>query len=247
MNSKFVSVLSIVNFLLIISVILWLAMKGDHSFASLEQALEDLTEKNPHFLVSLLNKSANTFAKVEEKNIEDHAFERRNELLQAGFCVKKGNDESLVIFADMADINSLTYLKNVQKVLSKLSCSVYIIPITIFGEKSTQQGICITAAAAQDPQKAFSLALTFDPLEGAKNNSEKTIKALGLDFKKLTQECQNEKRKEDILAKTQLAETLGGSVLSIFLIKRNEAYILPPAEAEDLSKLIENPKLMLAD
>lgn len=246
MNPRFVSVLSIINFLLMIGVVLWLA-KGDQPFASLEQALEDLTEKNPHFFVSLLNKSANAFAKTEEKNIEGQAFERRQELLDAGFCIKKGDEESLVIFADMADANSLTYLKNVQKVLGKISCSIYIIPIAIFGEKSTQQGIFIMAAALQDPSKAFSLALTFDPLEGAKNNSEKTIKALGLDFKKLMLECQNEKKKEEILSKTQLAETLGGSVLSIFLIKKNDAYLLPPAEAEDLSKLIKNPKLALAE
>lgn len=243
MNLKSVSILSIVNFLLIIAIALWLFI-GRQKNCSLEQSLEEIVEKNPHFLVSLLNKSANEFVRIEEKNTENQAFERRQELIDAGFCVKSGTD-NLIIFADMADANSLMYLKNVEKVLNKLKCSVYIIPISIFGEKSTRQAQLIVAASSQNPRKALQLALAFNTMEDAQNNTQKEAKKLGLNFKKLLSESNAEKMREAISSKTQLAETLGVSAPSIFLIKKKEAYILPPAEADDLVKLIDNPELAL--
>lgn len=246
MHPKFVSILSVMNFLLIMGVISWLVIRGNHK-NSLEHELEELTNQNPQLFVSLLNKSANMFAKNEEQNIENKVLEEKEDILKAGICIKKGYQESLIIFADMADANSLSYLKNVKKVLNKLACSVYVIPIAIFGDKSIQQGIFIIAAAMQNPQKAIDFALTFDPAEGAKNNLEKEAKKQRLNFKKLISDSRVEKTRDEILAKTLLAETIGASAPFVLLIKKEQAYMLPPSEAADLLRLIDNPRSILTE
>ncbi len=247
MNSKFFSVLTILNFILAASIAWWVHTKDDYKVASLENELEELSEKKPHFLVSLLNKSANVIAKNEEKSMTQQAFQKRTELLKAGFCIKDHAGADLVIFADMTDANSLSYLKNVRKVLDKLNCSVYLIPISMFGEKSGMQAQLVWAAALQNSQKAFQLALTYIPVEDIANNPIKEAAALGLDIKKLANDRDSNQVQKEISDKTKLAESLGVGVPAIFLFNEKEMHILPPAEAEDLPKLIENPALDLAE
>lgn len=243
MKPKFFSVLTILNFIIATSIVWWVCTRDDYKIASLENELEALSEKNPHFLVSLLNKSASVIAKNDEKNTEQQAFQKREALLKAGFCIKSCAGAKLVIFADMTDANSLSYLKNVQQALDKLNCSVYIIPISIFGEKSSVQAQLIWAAALQNPQKALQLALTYNPIEGAENNLMKEATKLGFNVKNLASNCTGMHAQKEIMDKTKLAENLGVSAPAIFLVNDNKIHILPPAEAEDIPKLIIDPNV----
>lgn len=221
--------------------IAWLLCKEDgYDTSSLESALEEIAEKKPHFLVSLLNKSANAIVKNEEKSLEQQVFQMRSQILKAGFCIMNHSDNNLVVFADMADPNSLAYLNNVKKALAGLKCGVYIIPIALFGQKSTAQATLIWAAALQNPQKAFELALTYNPIEDT-NDQMKEAAKLELNTKKLISDSNLDTLRQEIIDKTKLAETLGVGAPAIFLFKEGHAYILPPAEANDIPKLIEHP------
>lgn len=247
MNPKLLSVLTFLNLIVAASISWWIFGKNSYEIASLENALEKLSEKKPHFLVSLLNKSANAIAKNEESNMEQQAFQNREKLLSAGFCVKKYSDVHLVIFADMTDANSLSYLENVKSALATLNCSVYIIPIAIFGKKSSEQAELIWAASLQDCQKALQLALIYNPIEDIENNQVKEAVKLGLDAQKLASDRNDQKTHKEIVDKTQLAESLGISAPTIFLLNDKETHILPPVEAKDLPALIENPTLSLVE
>jgi len=241
MNRKFLSILVILNLMATTSIAWLLCKKGSYESGSLEFALEEIAEKKPHFLVSLLNKSANAIVKKEEKSLEQQAFQMRSQILKAGFCIMNHSDNNLVVFADMADANSLAYLNNVKKALAGLKCGVYIIPIALFGEKSTAQAALIWAAALQNPQKALQLALTYNPIEDATNDSMKEAAKLELNTKKLTSDSNLDALRQQIFDKTKLAETLGVGAPAIFLFKEGHAYILPPTEANDIPKLIEHP------
>ena len=140
----------------------------------------------------------------------------------------------------MTDAGSLMYLQNVQKALPKMNCSVFIVPISMFGKKSVEQAELIWAASLQSPEKAFHLALTYNTVEGSKNNTMVEAKKLKLDTKKLSFDKATKHVYEHVFFKTKLAEKLDMAPPSIFLFTDTEAYILPPAEAADIPELIEH-------
>lgn len=245
-NIRLLKILTILNLLATTGAGWWVYTKGSHTIDvdDLENLLEELAENNPHFLVSLLNEAANESAENEKESLEQNIFQNRMDVLKAGFSIKTYSSpaqKELVIFADMTDANSIMYLKNIQKILASMNCSIHLIPISMFGKKSSNQAELIWAASLQNPQKAFHLALTYNAVEGAQNNPIAEAEKLGLDTKKLLHDKASKHVYEEVSHKTKLAEKLGIGSPSIFLLTASEAYLFPPAEAIDIPKLIENP------
>ncbi len=245
-NVKLLTILVTLNLLVTGGLGLWIYTKPNTTMDTndLENLLEELAEDNPHFLVSLLNEAANESTEIDEEVLEENAFKNRDAILKAGFCIKpyKGSvQKTLIIFADLADAHSLMYLKNVQTALNNINCSVHVIPVSMFGDKSTEQAKIITAASLQNMERAFQLALTYNTVEGAENQVMKASEKLGFDIAKLLRDIKVVD--QAIVKQTQLAETLMiPGVPTIFLLTSDEAHHLLPVEAKDLPGLIEHPK-----
>ncbi len=245
-NIRLLTILTVLNLLATTGVGLWVYTNHNSTMDvdDLEDLLQELSEDNPHFLVSLLNEAAKESTEIDEEALEGNILKNRDAILKAGFSIKpyKNSDQkTLVIFADLADAYSLTYLKNVQTALSSINCSVHIIPVSIFGEKSTEQAKIITAASLQNVEKAFQLALTYNPVEGAENHMMKASEKLGFDMARLSKDIQAVV--ETVANQTKMAEDLMvPGAPSMFLLTTNEAYFLLPVEAQDLPNLIEHPR-----
>lgn len=211
----------------------------------LECLLEELSRKNPQLFVSLLNSSANSSAKNDTQVLESSVFKNRAAILKSGFFIKKYQTDlqkTLVVFSDMTCPHCITFLKNVDTVLSNINCSVVIIPISVLGEKSTYQAQLITAASLQDVKKAFKLSLLYKAFEGAENNMMRAAEKIGLDVVKLSQAIDSKPVIEAVSHQTKIAEDLRlPGVPSMFLLTADIAYFLPPVEAKDIPNLIDNP------
>jgi hypothetical protein len=238
-NPKLLSILTFLNLIAIAGIGWYVCTKDSRDLSTLEGALKALAEKDPRFFVSLLNKSANEHNKNTEKTLEKNIFQNKEKIIKSGFCIKHHSGKELVVFADMADAGSLMYLQNVQKALPKMNCSVFIVPMSMFGKKSDEQAELIWASALQSPEKAFQLALTYNTVEGSKNNPMAEAKKLKLDTKKLSFDKDTKHVYEAVWDKTKLAEKLDIVSPGIFLFTETEAHILQPAEAEDLAKSVE--------
>jgi hypothetical protein len=241
-NPRLLSIFTILNLIATAGIGWYVCTKDSRDLSTLEGSLEELAEKDPRFFVSLLNKSANDNLKSTEKSLEKNIFQNKEKIIKAGFCIKHHSGNELVVFADMTDAGSLMYLQNVQKALPKMNCSVFIVPISMFGKKSVEQAELIWAASLQSPEKAFQLALTYNAVEGSKNNTMAEAKKLKLDTKKISFDKGTKHVHEDVFSKTKLAEKLDIASPSIYLFTPTEAYILPPAEATDVPELIEHPQ-----
>ncbi len=252
-NIRLLIILTALNLLATAGIGWWVYTKHNNAMDvdNLENLLEELAENNPHFLVSLLNEAANESVEHEEDILETNAFTNKVDILKAGFSVKIHQNviqKTLVVFVDMANAHSLTYLKNVQMALANLNCSVRVIPVSMFGGKSTEQAKLITAASLQSEEKAFQLALTYNTVEGAENIMMKSAEKLGLNIKKLSQDMQAKAVSEAVANQTKLAENLMiPGVPCMILLTIDKAYVLPPVEAKDLPILIEHPTAELAD
>lgn len=211
-----------------------------------EDMLEEVAKENPKMLVNLLNDSANSEKLDQQNQVESFIFKNKGKVLSAGFTLKKPekpSPKSLVIFMDMTCPHCITFLKNVHNVLSELQCSITIIPISVLGEKSSQEARLIMAASLQNPAQAVSLALTYDSVNPENNNRMADAKAIGLDSEKLSQIMNSKAIDEAVVAQTKLSEAAGiPGIPSIFLIDTEKAYFLPPAEAKDLKNLVLNPE-----
>lgn len=244
-NIRWITFFVVFNVLVTAGISWWVCRKSNTiDVDDLEYLLEELSETNPHFLVSLLNKAAQESTELDEETLEKNAFENREAILKAGFNIKvyqASNQKTFVIFVDLADAHSLTYLKKVWEVLEKLHCSIRIIPVSMFGEKSNAQAKFVTAAALQSAEKALQLAFIYNTVEGAQNDMMKASKELGLDSDKLSKDM---KVVDQIIVKqTQLAEDLMiPGVPTMLLLTNDEARLLLPVEAQDLPTLIESPK-----
>ncbi len=245
-NPRLLSILTVLNLIATAGIGWYVCAKSSRDLSTLENSLDALAEKDPRFFVSLLNKSANEHAQNTEQTLEKNIFQNKEKIIKAGFCIKHHPGNELVVFADMTDAGSLMYLQNVQKALPKMNCSVFIVPISMFGKKSVEQAELIWAASLQSPEKAFQLALTYNTVEGSKNNPMAEAKKLKLDTKKLSFDKGTKHVHEDVFFKTKLAEELDIASPSIFLFTETEAHILPPAEAADIPELIEHPAHELA-
>ncbi len=241
-NPRLLSILTVLNLVATAGIGWYVCTKDSRDLSTLEDSIEALAEKDPRFFVSLLNRSANEHTKNTEKTLEKSIFQNKEKIVKSGFCIKHHSGKELVVFADMTDAGSLMYLQNVQKALPKMNCSVFIVPISMFGKKSGEQAELIRAAAIQSPEKAFQLALTYSAVEGSKNNPMAEAKKLKLDTRKLSFDKGTKHVHEDDFFKTALAEKLDISSPSIFLFTDTQAHILPPAEAADIPELIEHPQ-----
>lgn len=248
-NIRFLTILTVLNLAATAGIGWWVYTKeGSNAIdvEELEDLLEELSQSNPHFLVSLLNESANESAEDDEEELESNILSKRADISKAGFVLKEqksASQKELIIFGDMINSDSLTYLKNVYSVLANLNCSVRLIPISMFGAKATEQAKLITAAALQSIEKAVQLALAYTPVEGAQNNMIAVAEKLGLSTTRLSQEIQAKAIDEIIIRQTKMSEELAiPGVPCIFLLTADKAYILPPMEAKDLPALIENPQ-----
>ena len=248
MNLKFrlITVLAVLNFLLSIVLGFWMYNKTAEPLSTqkLEYLLGELAEKNPQFLVSLLNNSANISSQNDTELLEDSIFKNRSAILKSGFYIKKHPSDlqkTLVVFSDMTCPHCVAFLKNVEVALNKVNCSVVIIPISMLGEKSTYQAKIITAASLQNAKKAFKLELTYKAFEGAENDVMKCAEKIGLDVVMLTQATESVPVVEAVTQQTKLAEDLRiPGVPSIFLVTSECAYLIPPVEAKDLPEIIDN-------
>ena len=240
-NHRLFSILTALNLIATAGVGWYVCTKDSRDLNTLEDSLVALAEKDPRFFVSLLNKSANTHTKSIEKTLEKSIFQNKEKIINSGFCIKHHSGNELVVFADMTDAGSLMYLQNVQKALPKMNCSVFIVPISMFGKKSIEQAELIWAASHQSSEKAFQLALTYNAVEDSKNNLMVEAKKLKLDTKKLSLDKATKHLHEDVFLKTALAEELDIISPSIFLFTAKEAHILAPAEATDIPEHIEHP------
>ena len=133
-NPKLLSILTVLNLIATAGIGLYVCTKDSRDLSTLEGSLEALAEKDPRFFVSLINKSANDNLKSTEKTLEKNIFQNKEKIIKAGFCIKHHSGNELVVFADMTDAGSLMYLQNVQKALPKMNCSVFIVPISMFGK-----------------------------------------------------------------------------------------------------------------
>lgn len=244
-NIRWIVFFVVFNLLLTTGISWWMSKEsGTLEVDDLEDLLEELSETNPHFLVSLLNKAAQESTEIDEEVLEKNAFENQETILKAGFKIKTyqaSGQKVFVIFADLADAHSLTYLKKVKESMEKLHCSIHIIPVTMFGEKSSTQAKFVTAAALQNAEKAFQLALSYDTAEGAQNDMMKASKELGLDLDRLSKDMKT--TDQIIIQQTQLAEDLMiPGVPTMFLLTNDGAHFLVPVEAQDLPALIDPPK-----
>lgn len=245
-NLRLLTILVILNLLVTGGLGLWICTKPHTAMDTndLESLLEELAEDNPHFLVSLLNDAAKESTEIDEGVLEENVFKNRDAILKTGFCIKSYQgpvQKRLIIFADMADAHSLTYLKNVQIALNNLNCSIHVIPVSMFGEKSIEQAKIITAASLQNVEKAFQLALTYNTVEGAENQVMKTSEKFGFDIDRLTKDVKSVDRA--VVKQTQLAEDLMiPGVPTMFLLTNTEAHFLLPAEAQDIPNIIAHPK-----
>jgi hypothetical protein len=244
-NIRWIAFFVAFNLLVTTGISWWVSKEsGNLDVDDLEDLLEELSEANPHFLVSLLNKAAQESTEIDEETLEKNVFENQETILKAGFKVKTyqaSDQKTFVIFADLADAHSLAYLKKVKEALEKLHCSIRIIPVSMFGEKSSAQAKFVTAAALQNAEKAFQLALSYDTLDGAQNDMMKASKELGLDLDKLSKDMQA--ADQIIIQQTQLAEDLMiPGAPTMFLLTEDGARFLVPVEAQDLPALINPPK-----
>lgn len=244
-NIRWIVFFVVFNLLVTAGVSWWTCKKSSTmDVDDLEYLLEELSEANPHFLVSLLNKAAQESTELDVEDLERNAFENRETILKAGFKIKTyqaSDQKTLVIFSDLADSYSLTYLKKVKEALEKLHCSIHIIPVSMFGEKSNAQAKFVTAAALQNAEKAFQLALSYDTVDGAQNDMMKTSKELGFDLDKLSKDMKT--IDQIIIQQTQLAEDLMiPGVPTIFLLTNDGAHFLALVETQDLPALIDHPK-----
>ena len=246
-NPKLLSILTALNLIATAGIGWYVCTNDSLGLSTLEDSLEALAKKDPRFFVSLLNKSANEHTNNTEKTLEKSVFQNKETIIKAGFCVKHHSGNELVVFADMTDAGSLMYLQNVQKALPKMNCSVFIIPISMFGKKSYEQAELIWAASLQSTEKAFQLALAYSTVEGSKNNPMVEAKKLKLDTKKLSFDKATKHVNEAVWDKVKLAKKLDVGSPSIFLLTATKAYHLPPVEAADIPKLIENPTTNLAE
>lgn len=248
LKSKFFMVLAIINFL--ISAVLMLYMYNNNQknkesldVHQLENLLEELSERKPHFLVSLLNNSANINASDDTAELEKNVFARKTVILKSGFYIKKYNSaqqKTLIIFTDMTCPHCNNFLKNVDIALNELNCSIVIIPISMLGEKSTYRAKFITAASLQDTKKAFKLSLLLTS-DSTDDNLMKTAEKIGLDVVKLSQTIESKTITNTVVMQTKLAEDLHlPGVPTICLLTINGAYFIPPLEANDLPITINN-------
>jgi protein-disulfide isomerase len=214
-----------------------------HNF---EDLLEEAVKENPKLLVNLLNDSANIEQMDQQNQVESFIFKNKSKILSSGFLLKKTekpSSKSLVVFIDMTCPHCITFLKNINLALQELESSVVIIPISVLGEKSSQEARLIMAASLQDPEKAVNLALTYDAVNLNNNNRMADATVIGLDSEKLSQTMNSKAIVEAVDAQTKLSEAAKiPGIPCIFLISDDAVHFLPPAEAKDLKNLVLNPE-----
>lgn len=212
--------------------------------------LQDIAEKDPQFFVSLLNKSANQANDKRQSSFTQSVLAKKDEILSLGIALKtlEGANKTLVIFADMTCANCLTYLKKIETALPNLNCSVQLVMMNIFGKKAVAQAVLIQAASLQSAEKALKLALLYNPIVGAKNTIMISAKKLGFDMKKLKNDAKSKHvYEENYIKQDQLSKSLDVGAPGVFLITSDNAYIIPPSEALDIPKLVENPNSSLVE
>ena len=241
-----IKLILVLNLVLTLLIGFWVYKQDGNSIKTeeIETLLQDIAENDPQFFVSLLNESANDNAEDNQEDLEKSIFSRKDNILKAGFTIKASKEKihkTLVVFADMTSADCLTYLKNIELALPKLECSVRIIPISIFGGKANGQARLIKAASLQNIEKAFQLALLYNPIEGAENNVLVDAEKLGFDTKKLQTDQESKEVQEDVSEHTKMTEDLEINIPGIFLLTSDSAYAIAPAEAIDIPKQVEDP------
>lgn len=253
LNFRFAAILIMVNLVISASLAWWISSQntGEISAKKLEYLLEEISQNNPRFLVSLLNHAANSNAENDAIALEEAIFEKRAEILKSGFLIKKSEvqlQKTLIIFSDMTCPHCITFLKNVHVALPDLHCNVLVIPISVLGEKASYQAKLITSASLQNSEKAFKLALKYNASDGVENDMIAEAEKLGLNPASISQDIWSNPVVETIAKQTRIAEDISlPGVPSIFLLTTDQAYFLPPVEAKNLPGLIENPTLKITD